>query len=211
MNPLLAGCIHDAKNGLGVLGAWLEEARRAAPSPALDEARAIASAVNAQLVELLALSRADEGTLRLAIEDHHLGDFCTEVLQDFILPPGGTQRIDAKPVLAGLHDVAAFDAYQVKMVLHEALRNALRHGGKNIHLAVAVEGKGGVRFTIGDDGPGFPRDVLEGKSLAMGSSGSGIGLAFARLIAERHTIPGGQHGRIELTNAGGAVFSLILP
>lgn len=211
MSPLVAGCIHDAKNGLNLLNTWLEEARRTAPSPALDEARAVAARISAQLVELLALYRAGEGSLRLAIEDHDLLDFCAEVTEEIILSPDSNVRIDSDLSGGAAIGAWAFDAYQVKMVLQEALRNALRHGKQHIRFAVAAQNGGGLRFTVSDDGPGFPQEVLDGESRAMDSGSSGIGLVFARLIAERHATPGGRHGRIELTNDGGAVFALILP
>lgn len=211
MNPLIAGAIHDAKNGLNLLNTWLEEARRAAPSPAIDEARAIATRVGAQLVELLVLYRAGENSLRLAIEDHDLLDFCEEVTTEVLQPPGSTIRIESELAAAATLGAWAFDAYQVKLVLQEALRNALRHGKERIRFALAPQPGGGLRFTVSDDGPGFSPEVLAGAAHAMDGASSGIGLVFARLIAERHATPGGRRGRVELANDGGAVFSLILP
>ena len=211
MSPLIAGAIHDAKNGLNMLDTWLEEARRSAPSPALDEARAVAARISAQLVELLTLYRAEENSLRLAVEDRDLIDFCQEVTSEIVLPPGGKTRIDSELDAAAMLGAWAFDAYQVKMVLQEALRNALRHGKARIRFAVAAQPGGGLRFTVSDDGPGFPQEVLDGEPRAMDSASSGIGLVFARLIAERHATPGGRHGRIELANDDGAVFALVLP
>jgi signal transduction histidine kinase len=211
MNPLIAGCIHDAKNGLNLLNTWLEEARRAAPSPALEEARAVSARISAQLVELLTLYRAGENSLRLAIEDHDLIDFCEDVTAEIILPPGSNHQIESDLGAAAALGAWAFDAYQVKMVLQEALRNALRHGRQRIRFAVAAQAGGGLRFTVSDDGPGFPQEVLDGEAVAMDSGSSGIGLVFARLIAERHAIPDGHRGRIELANDGGAVFALVLP
>lgn len=211
MSPLIAGAIHDAKNGLNLLNTWLEEARRGAPSAAIDEARAVAARVSAQLVELLALYRAGENNLRLAIEDHDLTDFCQEVTNEIILPPGSAVRIESDTDAAALIGAWAFDAYQVKLVLQEALRNAVRHGARRARFAVATQTGGGLRFTVGDDGPGFPQEVLDGEARAMDSDSSGIGLVFARLIAGRHATPGGRHGRIELSNDDGAVFALVLP
>ena len=211
MNPLIAGCIHDAKNGLNLLNTWLEEARRVAPSPALDEARAVSARISAQLVELLTLYRAGENSLRLVIEDHDLIDFCEDVTAEIILPPGSNHRIESDQGAAAVLGAWAFDAYQVKLVLQEALRNALRHGKQHIRFAVAAQAGGGLRFTVSDDGPGFPQEVLDGEAVAMDSGSSGIGLVFARLIAERHATPDGHHGRSELANDGGAVFALVLP
>lgn len=211
MNPLIVGCIHDAKNGLNLLDAWLEEARRSAPSPALDEARAVAARISAQLVELLALYRAGEDSLRLAIEDHDLIDFCRDVTDEIILPPGSAHRIESDLGPAAALGAWAFDAYLVKLVLQEALRNALRHGRQHVRFAVTAQAGGGLRFTVSDDGPGFPQEVLDGEARGMDSGSSGIGLVFARLIAERHATPGGCHGRIELANDDGATFALVLP
>lgn len=211
MNPLITGCIHDAKNGLNLLNTWLEEARRAAPSPALEEARAVAARISAQLVELLAIYRAGENSLRLAIEDHDLIDFCADVTEEIILPPGSNHRIEPDLGAAAVIGAWAFDAYQVKLVLQEALRNAVRHGNNRVNFTVAAQAGGGLRFTVSDDGPGFPQQVLNGEAPAMNNGSSGIGLTFARLIAERHATPNGRRGRIELANDGGAVFALVLP
>ncbi|MDO8933849.1 MAG: hypothetical protein Q7U97_15760, partial [Rhodocyclaceae bacterium] len=63
MDTLVAAAIHDAKNALNALNVWLETARREHPSTALEQAQATASRVSAQLVELLTLYRADQGTL----------------------------------------------------------------------------------------------------------------------------------------------------
>jgi signal transduction histidine kinase len=211
VNLLIAGAIHDAKNSLNVLNTWLEEARRSAPSTAIDEARAVAARVSAQLVELLVLYRSSENSLRLAVEDHDLMDFCQEVTGEIILSPGNEARIDSDTGAAAALGAWAFDAYQVKLVLQEALRNALRHARNRVRFAVGAEAGGGLRFSVRDDGPGFPPEVLGGEAAMMDSAGSGIGLVFARLIAERHATPGGRHGRIELGNDGGAVFALVLP
>ncbi|MBK7765736.1 MAG: sensor histidine kinase [Sulfuritalea sp.] len=211
MNPLIAGAIHDAKNGLNLLDTWLQEARRTTPSPAIDEARAVAARIGAQLVQLLALYRAGENSLRLAIEDHDLTDFCQEVTSETLLPPGCNTRIESDTGAAAVLGAWAFDAYQVKLVLQEALRNAVRHGNNRVRFTVAAQEGGGVRFTVSDDGRGFPQQVLNGEAPEMNSGSSGIGLAFARLIAERHATPIGRRGRIELANDGGAVFVLVLP
>ena len=211
MDSYVAAAIHDAKNALNVLNTWLGEARRDCPSsPALVQAQEVAGRVSAQLVELLTLYRAEQGTLRLAIEDHYIEDLLADVMAELSPPPGSV------PVATNFSAAAeigawALDAYQVKFVLLDALRNALRFAASRVRFAVAAETGGGVRFTVSDDGQGFPAEVLAGGSHAMNDHSSGLGLSFARLIAERHTTPAGAHGRVELKNDGGAVFSLVLP
>jgi signal transduction histidine kinase len=211
MDTLVAAAIHDAKNGLNALNTWLGEARQQAPSPALDAAMEVSTRISAQLVELLAMYRAGEGTLRLAVEDHHLMDFCAETVAE-VMPPAGTSgRIDIALAPDHSPEVWAFDAYQVKLVLQDALRNALRHARTRVTLDAIAETGGGLRFCVSDDGPGFPAHVLAGESGAMDGSSSGLGLRFARLIATHHATPNGRHGRVELSNQDGACFKLFLP
>lgn len=216
MDALIAAAIHDAKNGLNALNTWIAEAQRERPSAALTEAQAIAARVGAQLVELLALYRDSEGSLRLAVDDHDLMDFCTDLCAEFALPAGSSLRLDADFSAAAGIGAWAFDAYQVKLLLLDALRNSSRHAKAGIRFGVARASEGLV-FAIADDGPGFPPEVLRGADTAMDSGSSGLGLRFARLIARRHTTPNGRHGRIELANAaagdsgGGARFQLFLP
>jgi two-component system OmpR family sensor kinase len=210
MDSFVAAAIHDAKNGLNALNVWLEEARRTNPSLALDKAEAISARVSAQLVELLALYRADQGTLRMAVDDHAVDEFLADVIEELGPAPDGI-ALAADTTAAAAIGSWAFDAYQVKFVLLDALRNALRHAAAHVSVAVAAEAGGGIRFTVADDGPGYPDSVLAGEEAAMTESSSGLGLIFARLVAVHHATPAGKVGRVELANAGGAVFSLILP
>ncbi|WIM05419.1 MAG: HAMP domain-containing histidine kinase [Candidatus Nitricoxidivorans perseverans] len=212
MDILFAAAIHDAKNVLNALNAALGEAGRNCPSPALDRARDMAARVSAQLVELLAIYREGQGSLRLAIDDHDVGDFLDDTLAELDAGPGGiVPACDPGP--AREIGAWAFDAYQVRFVLLDALRNALRHARSAVRLSFVREPLGGVRFTVADNGPGFPESVLAGGQGAMSSASSGLGLTFARTIAERHATPDGRRGRVALENApeGGARFSLILP
>lgn len=212
MDALIAAAIHDAKNGLNALNAWIAEAQREHPSPALNEAQAVATRVGAQLVELLALYRESEGSLRLAIDDHDLSDFCSDVRGEFALPANSSLRLEFKADAAAEIGAWAFDAYQVRLVLLDALRNATRYASSVVRFSLE-QTPDGLCFIVGDDGPGFPAEVLQGAETAMDTGSSGLGLRFARLIAGRHTTPGGRHGRIELGNAsaGGAEFRLYLP
>jgi signal transduction histidine kinase len=234
MDALVAAAIHDAKNSLSALGDWLSEAQREfstlakKPSPALSRATAIANTLSGQLVELLALYRDGGGSLRLAVEDHHLEDFLTDLLAELAESRPVTQQgedgnevvntivIDTDFASTARVATWAFDAYLVKFALLDALRNALRHAREHVRFAFSPEKDGGIRFDIEDDGAGYPDAILSNENSAeMSSSGSGLGLSFARLIAARHATPGGRHGRLELANdglsAGGARFSLVLP
>lgn len=210
IDTLLAAVIHDAKNQLAALGTWIEVARQEHPSVALDQAQSVAAQLGHKLVALLAIYRDGEGQLRLAVEDHDLTDFCADVLAELVLPPDSAIRVDRDETEAERIGSWAFDAYLVRLVVLDALRNAARHALDAIRFSISRDADG-ICFTISDDGEGFPEDVLRGGEGAMHAAGSGLGLRFARLIARRHATPAGRHGRIELENAGGAVFRLVLP
>ncbi len=234
MDMLVAAAIHDAKNALNALGVWLDEAQREcasqSSSPALARAKAIASTLSGQLVELLALYRANDGSLRLAVEDQHLEDFLADVMAELAESRAIVKQtqdssqvtaeiaIDTDFAVASEVGAWAFDAYLVKFVLLDALRNALRHARQRVRFSFALESGGGIRFSIADDGDGYPKTILHSGNLAsteMTAGSSGLGLSFAHLIAARHATPAGLHGRLELSNDGldqhGARFSLILP
>jgi signal transduction histidine kinase len=210
MDTLVAAAIHDAKNALTTLNARIDQVRRQTPSAALDEAHTAAMRVSAQLVELLTLYRAGNGSLRMAIADHYLDDFFAEVLNELGPAPEGTV-LAADVAAAAAIGPWAFDAYQVKFVLLDALRNALRHARSRVQLTVAAEPGGGIRFVVADDGPGFPAETLAGIARPMNEQSSGLGLVFARLIATHHATPDGRRGRLELANENGARLSLVLP
>ncbi|MDP2793418.1 MAG: HAMP domain-containing sensor histidine kinase [Sulfurisoma sp.] len=211
MDAFVAAAIHDAKNSLNALGAWLDEAGRECPSPALHQAQTLAARLSAQLVELLVLYRAGEGTLRLAIDDHDVADFLADTMAELELTDHRDIAFTCDPGTGTAIGHWAFDAYLVRFALLDALRNALRHARSRVALTVALEPGGGMRFTVTDDGTGFPGDVLDGGVGEMAPGSSGLGIAFARLIAARHATPGGRHGHVELANANGASFSLVLP
>lgn len=212
MDSLVAAVIHDAKNALNTLNVRLDQARQQAPSPPLEQAVAIAANLSTQLVELLAFYRADQGTLRLAVEDQDLTDFIDDLQLELAADPDSP--IALKWDFAGAQTIGAwaFDAYLVKVALLDALRNALRHARHRVSFGVAMEPGGGIRLTVADDGPGYPAEILAGESSpTMGKGSSGLGLRFAGLIAERHCTPQGRRGRLEFANDQGAMFSLILP
>jgi signal transduction histidine kinase len=225
MEILLAAAIHDAKNALNALGVWLDkaEAERGGKSPSLTQAKAVAASISGQLVELLALYRAGEGNLRMAVEDQHLGDFLSDLMSELAATSGAdgaggisVQSVETDFAEAQEIDAWAFDAYLVKFVLLDGLRNALRHANRKIRFGVTAEPGGGIRFNIADDGDGYPDSILRAEGTSkMTPESSGLGLSFARVIAERHATPGGRHGRLELANdglgSGGARLSLVLP
>jgi signal transduction histidine kinase len=76
---------------------------------------------------------------------------------------------------------------------------------------------GGLVIEVFDDGPGFPKKMLEdvsnqSRGIDFASGSTNLGLYFAGEVAHMHR-RGETHGCIELSNldAGGSCFRLLLP
>jgi signal transduction histidine kinase len=84
------------------------------------------------------------------------------------------------------------DAPRLDDIFMEALDNALCHANGEHPLRIAIEGEsaqGKVRYSISDNGPGMEEQYREKvfqvfDQLALSESGTGIGLAILRRIAE---------------------------
>ncbi|HEX2048940.1 MAG TPA: HAMP domain-containing sensor histidine kinase [Acidimicrobiales bacterium] len=104
------------------------------------------------------------------------------------------------------------DPTRLRQVLANLSSNALRHSpeGGQVHVRVDAAGDG-VRFTVADEGPGFPPERLEHLferfTPAGDSRGSGLGLSIARDLVAAH----GGSIRAENAPGGGAVVTFEVP
>jgi nitrogen fixation/metabolism regulation signal transduction histidine kinase len=107
------------------------------------------------------------------------------------------------------------DATQLRQIIHNLLRNAedalegREGGGRRIEINTAQAGRT-VHLSIGDNGPGFPLDLLPRifePYVTTKSRGTGLGLPIVKKIIEEHS------GSIEINNApaGGARIDIRLP
>ncbi|HJV92326.1 MAG TPA: ATP-binding protein, partial [Azonexus sp.] len=113
--------------------------------------------------------------------------------------------VDLPPVLG--------DATQLRQIIHNLLRNAEdalegRPGGR-ISIVTEVAGRN-ARLMIGDNGPGFPAELLPRifePYVTTKARGTGLGLPIVKKIVEEHL------GTIEISNApeGGARIDIRLP
>jgi signal transduction histidine kinase len=147
----------------------------------------------------LALARCDVGTL--------LGQTVARVRSD-PAAAAATIAVDAEGALA-----VRADAGKLEQALFNLIRNAVQIGGPGVAVTIsAARASGAVRIAVADDGPGIPaglRASLFEPFVGARPGGSGLGLAVARRVAERHG------GRLVLdpppASGRGASFSLYLP
>jgi signal transduction histidine kinase len=110
------------------------------------------------------------------------------------------------------------DVDNVLHALANLLSNAFRHtaGRRRVWLTGLPDGSRFVRLAVRDEGPGvsagdqaklFLKYFRSDETRRSGALGSGLGLYFVRLVAERHG------GRVAVENRpeGGAQFTLELP
>jgi signal transduction histidine kinase len=117
-------------------------------------------------------------------------------------------------IAPGLQSVAA-DGRQLRQALVNLLHNAAQAmpDGGDVRIEAAPAERDGhafVAITIADSGPGIDREARDRifqPFFTTKATGTGLGLAVVRRVAEAHG------GSIEVHNAagGGAVFTLLLP
>ena len=192
--------IHDVKNRLAIL---------ATRADAKGDAETVRDALEAAatLTRLLTLYKVEKGRLRVEIDAHVPADLLEELAAEFGRQSATRIEFDA----GAAPTLGYYDESLVRMVLQNALYNALRHATAGIVLAARLDGDF-LEFSVRDDGPGYPAAMLDQppEIRATTREGTGLGLYLAAHVATLHS-GGGRRGRIELVNDRGAVFRLRLP
>lgn len=220
-STVLASAVHDMKNSLCLLMQSLDNLTEAIPvadTKGQDQLATVhyeAARLNTGLMQMLSMYRAEKSQLPLNIDECYIEDLFDELQaanQSYIR----TKNIELTIKLD--RDLAwYFDADIIYLLVNDMLINAMRYGNQQIILS-AYEESGYLLIQIEDDGPGYPANMLEInqpqlKYFNVKQGRTGLGIYFARIIAEAHSSDHGL-GSIQLTNGGtlgGSVFQLKLP
>jgi signal transduction histidine kinase len=190
--------VHDLQNPLAGIAAFLkvlEPSEHLSPSirEALQEALRRCEDLTQMILNVLQVSRAEEGKLATYIEDVDLARVASESAAAFKL----AAEIDGRAVSVDLPPAAPLrtDQSLVRRILYNLIQNALRHTPRETRVVVRVERLpgGGARLTVEDDGPGIapeaqPLLFQRFGAPALRKAGlrvdSGLGLAFCKAAAE---------------------------
>ncbi|MFT2092605.1 sensor histidine kinase [Paraglaciecola sp. 2405UD69-4] len=220
-STVLGSAVHDMKNSLCLLNKSIEDINHAINQPDSKTSEFLASAhyeaarLNTGLVQLLSLYRARLNNLPVNIEEHYIADLIDDLVasnKNYLNHKNMSLEVNKSADLLWY-----LDSDLICILLNDVLINALRYGENKIILSVYEENQNLV-FKIEDDGPGYPKsmlnaDLIDMQAFDIRQGRTGLGLFFAHLIAKAHS-KSNQAGFISLTNGGalgGSVFVLSIP
>jgi len=218
---VLASAVHDMKNSLCMLIQSIDLLQQQlAPtdetaSQELGRIHYEASRLNINLLQLLSLYRIEKDQLPIHMDEYLLDELCEEIVLR-------NQLYSEQRHISVSSECASdlcwfFDNDLISNLVNDMFVNALRYSKSKLLLRAYAKDKQ-LCIELHDDGDGYPIEMLETNSEALGalslSAGrTGLGLFFAHLIANAHRNQQSR-GYIELANGGefgGAVFRLVLP
>lgn len=216
---LMSFVVHDLKNPVGSMDLHAQLLLR---DPGLSEGsrnsatqiRADARQLARMILNLLDLSKGDEGKLFAKRSDIDIGSMAAELVAELTVAAQARRirlevRIDATRLRA--------DEDLLRRLLVNLLENAIRHAPAESDVTLsAISSTDGIDLRVADRGPGVPPELrervfdpyvqLDSKERQSGRGSRGLGLAFCRLAVEAHA------GRIWIEDASpGAVFCVRIP
>jgi signal transduction histidine kinase len=210
----VADASHELRTPLTMLKMELELMRQERPEgdefdAALEAAIGDTDRLSTLSEDLLVLARADRDRLPLNREEVDIGALLAAVATRYPV-----EKVVVEAVGEGGEKSMTIraDSARLEQALGNLVDNALAHGSPPVRLS-AVRREATVEFHVADAGKGFPPDFLpqafdrfSQASPGDGGSGTGIGLAIVRAIAEAHG------GTAAVANRdGGADVWLALP
>lgn len=213
-DQLASFLVHDLKNPVNSIELQAERLLR--DPAATERTRSVGNAIREEtrallrmILNLLDLSRGDEGRLVPVHQDIDLSAHVTSVLDEF-QTAAVANGVALASEIAVVHPVRA-DPSLLARILANVVDNALRHSpeGGTVRVAAAIE-HGAVLIRVADAGTGVPEElrtrIFDRFESSGGTRNRGLGLAFCKVAAEAHG------GSIWVEDGSpGAVFCMKFP
>lgn len=174
VGQMAAMVAHEVRNPLGILRANVELAREAGASQRADDMLAEIDRINHLTDEFLALAR----DVPLETRSVDLGQLARDI--------AARARLTAKDATIEVAGSATVEVDRDRMTqaIYNLVLNALQVGAHTVRIEVSA-----AQIVVSDDGPGIPAELaatLFEPFVTARPGGSGLGLAVARRVAERH-------------------------
>lgn len=211
---LYAALMHELKNNLGLLGMTVDGiplTGQPEHDQVVDEARLLCQRVVDRLQQALLVYKAQDQAIQPTVDAYSPRDLADELRDTAASLARNRLEVDVQ-VAEDVPAIWFFDRNLVEMALINAIHNSLGYAKGRIRIGLAQR-EGYLDLCVWDDSDGFPQHVLEAfaERKPYRSTGTGLGLQFAQLVAEAHENKG-RLGELRLSNKdGGALFSLRLP
>ena len=169
--------------------------------------------VMTRLIEqLLSMTRMEQGTELIQLEEIDLGEFVRIACKDIMT--GAYEKSLSLDLEDGI--IVCGDRALLTRLLQNLIDNACKYGKDNGHIWVSVGKNENVAFLrVTDDGIGIPKEqqdkvwrrFFRADEAHSGESGAGLGLAIVKQIADVHK----GYMTLESVPDRGSVFTLYLP
>jgi two-component system, sensor histidine kinase and response regulator len=201
-DDLMKMIVHDLKTPLTAVLATLEmvldgdygsvnDSQRKALADAESKSEDLLTLIG----DLLEVARLEETSLALSQSKVGAAEFLDEIVREWevrLKRDGATVSVSVAP---DSPDIEA-DRPLLRRVFGNLLQNSLTHAHSAVDIRLSARADGdGVLFTVADNGPGIASEYHElifrkfervSSAPAAGLLSSGLGLAFCKLVVERH-------------------------
>ena len=216
---ILASSVHEMKNSLSTIQGLISKLAKQntdAENREFVQLEFEANRMNNNLMQLLILYKIEVSQFQLSIDEHPVIDILNEIVaQQAPLLSINLIKLDIECP----EDLFCYcDYHLISNAISTILNNAQRYTKGKIVLS-AREENGYIKFSIEDDGEGYPKDYvhpdLDSHRVNFNTGSTGLGLFFVNTIAAMHRNKD-RKGFIKIANTsrlrpGGAEFTLFLP